>query len=421
MSAAQPPSIRAVSAAEGLPPLALYLHFPWCVSKCPYCDFNSHALRESLPQDLYLAALARDLESQAAGVAGRRIESVFMGGGTPSLFSPAAIGRVLEYARLHLAFAPGAEVTLEANPGAIERGRFAEYRAAGVNRVSLGAQSFAPTQLAALGRIHSPDDTRRAVEELHGAGLGNFNLDLMYGLPGQTPAQAEADIEAALALSPAHLSHYHLTLEPGTPFAARPPDDLPVEDDVDAMLERCQARLAAAGFMRYEVSAYARSGAECRHNLNYWHFGDYLGVGAGAHGKISARTAAGAGTAAVVSLEIRRTTQLREPRRYLGGTAAAITSRSVPDADRPFEFMLNALRLVAGFQCSEFESRTSLPWSSVAHAIDSLVAEGLAVREGARVAASARGLRFLNDVLLRFLPPGVLGEATKESQVMARS
>ncbi|MGB8326062.1 MAG: radical SAM family heme chaperone HemW [Steroidobacteraceae bacterium] len=421
MSAGQPPSNRAVFAAAELPPLALYLHFPWCVSKCPYCDFNSHALRESLPQDLYLAALARDLESQATGVAGRRIESVFMGGGTPSLFSPAAISRVLEHARRHLALAPGAEVTLEANPGTIERGRFTEYRAAGVNRVSLGAQSFAPMQLAALGRIHTPDDTRRAAEELHGAGLGNFNLDLMYGLPGQTLAQAESDIEAALALSPAHLSHYHLTLEPGTPFAARPPDDLPAEDAVDVMLERCQARLAAAGFTRYEVSAYARSGAESRHNLNYWHFGDYLGVGAGAHGKISAHCAAGAGATEGASLEIRRTTQLRDPRRYLGGTPAAITSRSVPDGDRPFEFMLNALRLVEGFQCSEFENRTGLPWSGVAQIIDSLAAEGLAVREGARAAPSARGLRFLNDVLLRFLPPGVLSEAPKESQVIARS
>jgi len=293
------------------PPLALYVHFPWCVRKCPYCDFNSYSLSGELAQEPYVARLARDLEAQAPQVAGREVRSVFFGGGTPSLFAPSAIGRVLEVARAQLPLAAEAEVTLEANPGAIERGAFREYRAAGVTRVSLGAQSFDERALGALGRIHSPLDTVRAATELHAAGLGNFNLDLMYGLPGQDVAAAVHDIEAALALSPAHLSHYQLTLEPGTPFAVRPPA-LPDDDECATMLEECQARLSASGFAQYEVSAYARAGAQCHHNLNYWTFGDYLGVGAGAHGKLTF----------AADSRIVRTTQLREPRRGSAGRRA---------------------------------------------------------------------------------------------------
>src|SRR6516225_7101528 len=305
--------------ALATPPLALYVHFPWCVRKCPYCDFNSYTLSGALPQEPYVARLARDIAAQAPQVAGRAVTSVFFGGGTPSLFSPQAIGRVLEAARRHLVVAHDAEVTLEANPGAIERGAFREYRAAGVTRVSLGAQSFDERALHALGRIHSPADTRRAAAELHAAGLGNFNLDLMYGLPGQEVAGATRDLEAALALAPAHLSHYQLTLEPGTVFAARPPA-LPGDDACAAMLDACLARLAAAGFAQYEVSAYARPGAQCRHNLNYWTFGDYLGVGAGAHGKLTLPAPG----------RIVRTTQPREPRSPGRSWTLPYVRRSMP-------------------------------------------------------------------------------------------
>jgi oxygen-independent coproporphyrinogen-3 oxidase len=287
------------------PPLALYVHFPWCVRKCPYCDFNSYTLNGELAQEPYLERLARDIEAQAPQVAGREIVSVFLGGGTPSLFSPDAIARVLRTAGRHLTLSTQVEVTLEANPGTIERGRFAAYRDAGVTRVSLGAQTFDAATLERLGRIHSPDETRRAAAELHAAGLTNFNLDLMYALPGQDLAGARADVAEALALAPAHLSHYQLTLEPGTVFAARPPA-LPDEDVAAAMLLACGEGLQAAGFAQYEVSAYARAGRQCQHNLNYWNFGDYLGVGAGAHGKL---TFADRG-------QIVRTLQPREPRRY---------------------------------------------------------------------------------------------------------
>src|SRR5882724_5358102 len=268
------------------PPLSLYMHFPWCVRKCPYCDFNSYTLQGDLAEARYIDALELDIQSQSAEVAGREIISIFLGGGTPSLFSPNSIARVLDVTRRHLRVAADVEVTMEANPGTIERGRFAEYRAAGVNRVSLGAQSFNAQRLETLGRIHSPEETRRAAQELHGAGIENFNLDLMYALPGQDVAEALQDVEAAIALAPTHISHYQLTLEAGTVFAAQPPD-LPGDDTAAQMLTACGERLAAAGFAQYEVSAYARRGRRCRHNLNYWTFGDYLGAGAGAHGKLT--------------------------------------------------------------------------------------------------------------------------------------
>jgi len=333
------------------------------------------------------------------------VTSVFFGGGTPSLFSPEAIGRVLEAARRHLLVAPDAEVTLEANPGAIERGAFREYRAAGVTRVSLGAQSFDPRALAALGRIHSCADTRRAAAELHAAGLGNFNLDLMYGLPGQEVAGAVRDLEEALALSPAHLSHYQLTLEAGTVFAARPPP-LPDEDACAAMLDECRARLSAAGLAQYEVSAYARPGAQCRHNLNYWTFGDYLGVGAGAHGKL---TFAARG-------QIVRTTQPREPRRYLARAEEALVQRTILREELPFEFMLNALRLTAGFEQASFAARTGLPWEIVDAPVQAAQRAGLLLRTTGGYRPSALGLQFLNDLLLRFLP-----ETSKNSGASALS
>jgi putative oxygen-independent coproporphyrinogen III oxidase len=375
------------------PPLALYVHFPWCVRKCPYCDFNSYTLQGELAERTYVERLARDLEAQAAVVAGREVVSVFLGGGTPSLFSPEALGRILEAARRHLRLAADCEVTLEANPGTVERGAFAEYRAAGVTRVSLGAQSFDPERLAVLGRIHSPEETRVAAAELHAAGLSNFNLDLMYALPGQETPGALRDLEEALALDPAHLSHYQLTLEPGTVFAARPPP-LPDEDAAAAMQSACHERLARSGFAHYEVSAYAQPARQCRHNLNYWNFGDYLGVGAGAHGKL---TFAARG-------EIVRTVQPREPRRYLATAKDPATRRVVSRGELPFEFMLNALRLTAGFELEAFEERTGIISAELATPMGSLIERALLVRTPAGYRASPLGLRFLNDLLLEFLP-----------------
>jgi putative oxygen-independent coproporphyrinogen III oxidase len=385
------------------PPLALYVHMPWCVRKCPYCDFNSYTLRETLPETQYVDALARDMESQSADVRGRPIISIFFGGGTPSLFPPEAIGRVLEAAGRHFALAADCEITLEANPGTVERGRFTGYREAGVNRVSLGAQSFDAAQLEKLGRIHSPGETTRAAEELHAAGLSNFNLDLMYALPGQDTAGAVRDVEQALALSPAHLSHYQLTLEPGTQFAARPPT-LPGDDAAGEMLVACHERLSTAGFTQYEVSAYAKAGRQCRHNLNYWSFGDYVGVGAGAHGKITFAERD----------EIVRTTQQREPRRYQAGSPAAIARTRVATADLPFEFMMNALRLAEGFETRDFSERTGLEWAAIHPRLERLAARGLLVIDGSICHPTPLGLRFLNEMLVSLLPEsaGLAGKQT---------
>jgi putative oxygen-independent coproporphyrinogen III oxidase len=377
------------------PPLSLYVHFPWCVRKCPYCDFNSYTLHGELDERRYVEALERDLEAQAAEVGGREVISIFFGGGTPSLFSPGAIGRVIDAARRHLALAADVEVTMEANPGAIERGRFGEYRAAGLTRVSLGAQSFDPRRLEVLGRIHSPDETRRAATELHAAGLDNFNLDLMYALPGQDVGAAVRDLEEALALEPAHISHYQLTIEHGTVFAAQPPD-LPEDDAAADMLAECSLSLAEAGFAHYEVSAYARPDRQCRHNLNYWTFGDYLGVGAGAHGKLTFANGAGPGP-------IVRTLQLREPRRYLASVPALVSRTEVVPDELPFEFMLNALRLVDGFEVALFSMRTGLDWNVVAAAMNDLMDRGLLLGKGTRVRPSPKGLQFLNELLLTFV------------------
>jgi len=376
-----------------LPPLALYAHFPWCVQKCPYCDFNSHTLREELPEQRYVDALLRDLESQLPDVDSRSLNSVFLGGGTPSLFSPSAIGRLLENARAQLGFVEGIEITLEANPGTIERGKFAEYRAAGVTRVSLGAQSFDTRQLKLLGRIHSADETRRAAEELHAAGLSNFNLDLMYALPGQTADEARADLREALALRPAHLSQYHLTIEPGTLFAAAPPTQ-PADEIVDDMLDLSLRTLVDAGFEQYEVSGYASAGARCAHNLNYWEFGDYLGIGAGAHGKISDSSR---GVAV-------RTQQTREPRRYLAADPRALVRKPISNQDMPFEFAMNGFRLVEGFKDELFEARTGLPVAVLEDALSPLVRRGLVERGEKRWRATAKGFRFLNEILVELLP-----------------
>jgi putative oxygen-independent coproporphyrinogen III oxidase len=386
--------------AESLP-LTLYVHMPWCVRKCPYCDFNSHQLKSAAPSGDYLDALIRDFEAELADLGGRPIEAIFFGGGTPSLFAPDAFARLLQAFASLGSVAADAEVTLEANPGTIERGRFAGYRDAGINRVSLGAQTFAPHALVRLGRIHSSEDTYRAVDELHAAGLHNFNLDLMYALPAQTLEEALEDVRRACALAPAHISHYQLTLEPGTVFHSRPPP-LPDEDLAFRMQDECQTLLAQSGFDQYEVSAYARAGARCRHNLNYWGFGDYVGIGAGAHGKITASLPHG----------VHRTEKARQPRTYLeqlAGAAAAGAGRSgerkaVLAADLPFEFVLNALRLNEGFALADFESRTGLEASALQPGLQSALARGLIEFAEPRWRASALGRRFLNDLQGGFLP-----------------
>jgi putative oxygen-independent coproporphyrinogen III oxidase len=385
-------------------PLALYVHFPWCVAKCPYCDFNSHALRETLPESAYIDALVADLQAQAPRAAGRTLSSVFMGGGTPSLFSPSALGALLERLGRILPFEPDCEITMEANPATVERGRFAEYLAAGINRVSLGAQSFDGETLKVLGRIHQPADVFRAAEELHAARLSNFNLDLMFALPGQGLAGALSDLTIALSLEPAHLSHYQLTLEPGTLFAAQPP---PLPDDETAwdMQAACHAVLAARGFAQYEVSAFARSGRQCRHNLNYWRFGDYLGIGAGAHGKLT-RAAPGGFT-------VERSTHLREPRRYLASAAHGPAWKPVPDADLPFEFAMNALRLNEGFEAALFTARTGLPFGRIESILRTLEEQGLMESAGPW-RATPRGRQMLNEVVQRFLP-GTNSEAAASS------
>jgi putative oxygen-independent coproporphyrinogen III oxidase len=377
-------------------PLALYVHMPWCVRKCPYCDFNSHQLKSARPDPRYVEALLRDFERERPALAHRRIDSVFFGGGTPSLFRPEEFDRLLRALRQRIEFADDVEITLEANPGTIERGRFAGYRDAGINRVSLGAQTFSPRALELLGRIHTAEDTHRAVAELRAAKLDNFNLDLMFALPEQSLAAALCDVQSACALNPAHISYYQLTLESGTVFHSRPPV-LPDEELAWDMQTQGQAVLAAAGFVQYEVSAYARAGRRCRHNLNYWLFGDYCGVGAGAHGKLSF----------AAPDHIMRTEKPKQPREYLARTLAADAAvgerRLIASADLPFEFMLNALRLNEGFAVRDFESRTGLPMSAVEPALSRVQGQGLIEVTATGWRATELGRRFLNDLQAAFL------------------
>jgi putative oxygen-independent coproporphyrinogen III oxidase len=385
-----------VKVSGGLP-LALYVHLPWCVRKCPYCDFNSHAVPAGgIPERAYLAALLDDLAFASRGLEGREIVSVFFGGGTPSLFSAGSIAAVLGRTRELLSVVDDVEITLEANPGTVEHGVFAAYRDAGVNRVSLGAQSFDDRHLAALGRIHSSSEVDDAVSELRTSGLDNFNLDLMYGLPRQTLLEAVSDIERAIALRPRHISHYQLTLEPGTAFERRPPE-LPDDETIFAMQKACQERLAAAGYGQYEVSAYAQAGRQCRHNLNYWRFGDYVGIGAGGHGKMTD----------AVTGRVTRTARVRQPRLYVAATGPErrlSEIRSVEGPDLAFEFFLNALRLVEGFDETLFEERTGRAWSSVSHEISVACGRGLleSVAPG-RWAPTPLGRLFLNDLQAIFL------------------
>ncbi len=378
------------------PPLSLYVHLPWCVRKCPYCDFNSHAGKGALPFDAYVDALVADLDADLPLAWGRVVHSVFFGGGTPSLFPPEAIDRFLQQASARLRFAPDVEITLETNPGTVEHGPFPGYRAAGVNRLSFGVQSFDDGCLQRLGRIHSSGDAERAVKAAQDAGLDNLNIDLMYALPGQTLAMALDDVERALALAPTHLSHYQLTLEPNTVFAARPPQGLPDEDGAWDMQEACQARLAETGFAQYEISAYARPGRQCAHNLNYWRFGDYLGIGAGAHGKLTLGA----------DQQVLRRWKVKHPTEYLAkaGTAAAIGGDEVLTPQRlPFDFMLNALRLNEGVPTSLFEARTGLPLSAIADRLAEARARGWLEPDPAWLRPTELGRRFANDVIGLFL------------------
>ena len=377
------------------PPLSLYLHLPWCVRKCPYCDFNSHPARGEIPEAEYVEALIRDLEQSVPLVWGRRVETVFFGGGTPSLFSADAIDRLLTAVRTLLPPEFDAEITLEANPGTVEADRFRGYRAAGVNRLSLGVQSFNDRHLRALGRVHDAAQAARAVE-IAARHFDNFNLDLMYALPGQTADQALADVDRALDFSPTHLSAYHLTLEPNTPFHRAPPP-LPDDDTAAAMQDAITARLAAAGFEHYETSAFARPRRACRHNLNYWRFGDYLGIGAGAHGKLSFHD------------RVVRQARVRQPRDYMQKIAAgepAFEEHVVPRRDLPFEFAMNALRLCQGVPVRLFEDRTGLPLAAVEAKLRAAEARGLLARDHDRLYPTERGRHFLNDLLQIFLPAG---------------
>ena len=376
-----------------LPPLALYVHLPWCLKKCPYCDFNSHEWNQGEPPEArYLDAVRADLDAALPLVWGRRIVSVFIGGGTPSLFSPEAIDRLLADVRARLPLEPSCEITLEANPGTFERERFRAFRAAGVTRLSIGVQSFDNAKLKALGRVHDRAQAMAAVEEA-AAAFDTFNIDLMYALPQQTLAELESDLTQALAFHPPHLSVYHLTIEPNTFFAKHPPA-VPDDDTACEMLDRIAEVTAAAGLQRYEVSAYARAGHQCTHNLNYWQFGDYLGIGAGAHSKLS------------YPHRVVRQVRWREPVAYM---REALAGNAVSNDDEvardqlPFEFMLNALRLREGFELARFQERTGLPPSAIDAPLHEAEARGLIERDWQRVRPTARGFDFLSDLQALFL------------------
>ncbi|MGS5085529.1 radical SAM family heme chaperone HemW [Hydrogenophaga sp. A37] len=384
---------------QGLPPLSLYIHLPWCLKKCPYCDFNSHewsatsAPGQPLPEQAYLDALRADLEAALPLIWGRQVHTVFIGGGTPSLFSPEAIDRLLGDVRALLKLDADAEITLEANPGTFEKDRFKAFRAAGVTRLSIGVQSFNDAHLKALGRVHDRAQAMAAVEEAAQA-FDTFNLDIMYALPGQTLAQCEDDIRTALSFKPPHISIYHLTIEPNTVFAKFPPQ-VPEDDDAYAMLDRITELTAEQGLGRYEVSAYASAGHRCRHNLNYWQFGDYLGIGAGAHSKLS------------FAHRVLRQVRAREPRLYMDkarGGDAVVSVEEVARRDLPFEYMLNALRLREGFNLADFSARTGLPLSAMGEALREGLQKGWLVQEGSWVTPTERGFDFLSDLQSLFLP-----------------
>jgi oxygen-independent coproporphyrinogen-3 oxidase len=379
------------------PPLSLYIHFPWCVRKCPYCDFNSHKAGDNAPRDRYVNALQNDLRLEGERAAGRELTSIFLGGGTPSLFTPREITAVLETACRFLDISSDCEITMEANPGTIERGSLAAYRAAGVTRLSLGAQSFDANMLAVLGRIHSPDDVRAAYEEACAAGFDSINIDLMFALPGQDLAGSRADVSSLLELSPPHISYYQLTLEPNTVFHQRPPAGIPDDELAWSIQEQCHELLESAGYQQYEISAFAREGHLCRHNLNYWNFGDYLAAGAGAHGKVTDN----GGTAW-------RYQKPAHPLTYIEGAEGGgweDTPMQIKADDLGFEFMLNALRLTGGFSESAFRATTGLPVGAILGPITKAMNDGLIEQTGPGLwRPTATGFRFLNDLQARFLP-----------------
>jgi oxygen-independent coproporphyrinogen-3 oxidase len=383
---------------QGLPPLSLYIHLPWCLKKCPYCDFNSHewsatsAPGQPLPEQLYLDALRTDLQAALPLIWGRPVHTVFIGGGTPSLFSPDAIDRLLGDVRSLVRLDADAEITLEANPGTFEIDRFRAFRAAGVTRLSIGVQSFNDAHLKTLGRVHDRSQALAAVEEA-AQSFDTFNLDLMYALPGQTLPQCEEDIRTALGFNPPHISVYHLTIEPNTVFAKFPPV-VPEDDDAYAMLDRITELTGAAGLERYEVSAYAQRGHRSRHNQNYWQFGDYLGIGAGAHSKLS------------FAHRVVRQVRAREPRLYMDKALAGdavVSAEEVARRDLPFEYMLNALRLRDGFSLNDFGARTGLPRSSIQAALQTGLSKGWLSQEGVWVGPTERGFDFLSDLQSLFL------------------
>ena len=378
------------------PPLGLYIHLPWCVENCPYCDFNSHGLKGGeLPEQAYVDALLRDVEQELPLIWGRPIETIFIGGGTPSLFSPEALDRLFSGLRALLELRYCREVTLEANPGTDIADKLPELCDVGITRLSIGVQSFHDDSLRRLGRIHDGRAAIRTIEAAHAAALDSFNVDLMFGLPGQSAVMAADDVAQAMSLAPPHLSWYQLTLEPNTPFAAAPPA-LPADEALDRMVEAGLARIDRAGLSQYEVSAFAREGHRCAHNLNYWQYGDYLGIGAGAHGKL---TIAPEG-------RIERRVRVHHPRQYLelAGQAEAITVETVPSREIPFEFMLNALRLTDGFAVPLFTERTGMPIKVVSETLQRLEEHELIEWDITRIRPTALGQRFLNDVIARFLP-----------------
>ena len=376
------------------PPLSLYIHIPWCVKKCPYCDFNSHGLKDALPESVYIDALLLDLEQALPDIWGRKIHSIFFGGGTPSLFSADGIDRILTSVRTLTPLMPNAEITLEANPGTVEAAKFAGFRAAGVTRVSLGIQSFNPRHLQALGRIHDDSEACRAAE-LAATHFDTFNLDLMFALPGQTLAETLNDIDTALSFQPPHLSAYHLTLEPNTPFGHTAPPNLPDDDLAADMQLAIAARLTEAGMQHYETSAYARPNHACRHNLNYWQFGDYLGIGAGAHSKLSFHD------------RILRQMRTKHPQQYMAAVHQGThinDQRVLTRHDLPFEFMMNALRLNDGVDAALFEERTGLPLIVCTTTLERARAQGLLETDATRLKPTLQGQHFLNDLLEMFLP-----------------
>jgi len=374
-----------------LPPLALYVHIPWCVRKCPYCDFNSHEAKE-IPQQQYLDALARDLASELPLVAGRKLQSIFFGGGTPSLFSPDAIADIISNARNAIGFTNDIEITLEANPGTVEQQKFAGFHQAGVNRISIGIQSFEPEHLKALGRIHDRDQALTAIDAVRKAGFDNFNIDLMHGLPNQTQAQALADLETALQFSPPHLSWYQLTIEPNTEFFRRPPI-LPEDDTLAAIQDAGEALLAQQGYDHYEVSAFAKPGCEARHNVNYWEFGDYIGIGAGAHGKLTQISNTN-------ELAIVRRSKTRLPTHYLARTDDFVAEQNVIAPDElALEFLINAFRLARGVDVTLFEQRTQIASDELTQRLKDLRLRGLVADDPLQLRLTELGRRFMNDVL----------------------